>query len=140
MELSQCLGPHEWTYAIYPHTGNWRTGVYQQAEILNLPLEAAQVGPHPGSLPKSMSFLEVKGGRLQLAAFKRAEDRKTSYVVRLFNPESKTVNGTLKLWKPIKQAWLTNLDEKRQKELEPQGSKINFEAPKKKIITIEFVL
>src|SRR5690606_18818697 len=75
MELSQCPGRHEWTYAIYPHAGDWTHGVYEEAEDLNLPLEPAQAGAHKGTLPKSMSFLEVSGENLQMTALKRAEDR-----------------------------------------------------------------
>jgi mannosylglycerate hydrolase len=140
MDLAQCLGPHEWTYALYPHTGDWTNGVFREAEALNLPLEAAQVGAHEGTLPKSMSFLEIKGGNLQLAAFKRAEDRRNTYVVRLYNPEARAVTGTLSLWEPVKKAWLTNLDEKRIESLTPKGNTIPFNAGKKKIITVEFSL
>jgi alpha-mannosidase len=139
MELAQCIGPHEWSYAVYPHIGAWTNGVYEQAEDLNLPLEAAQVGPHEGTLPKALSFLEVTGG-LQLTAFKQAEDRKGCYVVRLFNPNDKAVTAAIKLWKRVKKAWLTNLNEERQEALEPKGEVIRIKAGKKKIVTIEFRL
>jgi alpha-mannosidase len=140
MELAQCMGPHEWTYALYPHAGDWRKGVFEQAEELNLPLEAAQAGPHAGTLPKSMSFLELKGDNLQLSAFKRAEDRKSSYVVRLFNPTEREVSGGLKVWKPVKKAWLTDLDETRLEKLDPKRGTIRLRVGKKKIVTVEFVL
>lgn len=139
MELAQCIGPHEWSYAIYPHMGGYANGVFEQAEELNLPLEAAQAGPHKGTLPKSMSFLEVGGG-LQLTAFKRAEDRKGSYIVRLFNPSEKSVSAALKLWKPVKKAWLSDLNEHRQEPLETKGEVIRIKAGKKKIVTVEFTL
>lgn len=138
MERAQVPGPHEWTYAIYPHEGDWTNGCFREAEDLNLPLEAAQAGPHEGTLPKSMSFLEIRGGKLQVTAFKRAEDRKSTYILRVFNPEAKAVTGTLKLWKPIKAAWLTDLDEKRRERLEPKGDTLRVKAPKKRILTIEF--
>jgi alpha-mannosidase len=138
MDLTQCLGHHEWTYAIYPHTGDWRNGVFQQTETLNLPLEAAQAGPHEGALPKTMSFLELAGDGLELTAFKRAEDRRNGYVVRLFNPTNDTITGRLRLFKDIKRAWLTNLNEKRRKELKPVGKTLRINAAPKKILTIEF--
>lgn len=138
MDLAQCIGKHEWSYSIYPHKEDWTNGVFEQAEEMNLPLEAAQAGPHAGTLPKSMSLVELKGKNLQLAALKRSEDRKTSYVVRVFNPTGKSVSGKLKLWKPVKKAWLTNLNEDRQEALEPQDNTIKFKAGKKQIVTIEF--
>ena len=84
MDLAQCIGDHEWTYSIYPHSGDWKNGCFQEAEDLNLPLEAAQAGPHEGSLPKSMSFLEVSGGGVLV--FGNCEDlehhaRKRGYVL-----------------------------------------------------------
>jgi alpha-mannosidase len=138
MDLAQCIGELEWSYALYPHAGDWQNGVYAQAEELNLPLEPAQAGPHKGTLPKELSFLELQGKNLQLTAFKRAEARKTSYVVRIFNPTTRAVQGGLKLHKPFKKAWLTNMNEERRKELKPTGKTLKLSVPKKKILTIEF--
>lgn len=140
MELAQCLGPHEWSYAIYPHKGDWCNGVYAEAEDFNLPLEPAQAGPHEGTLPKSMGFLELQGANLQLTAFKRAEDHKGSYIVRIFNPTAKSAKGKLILSKPVKKAWLTNMNEERRVKLEPKGNTIPLSLGKKKIATIEFQL
>ncbi|HNT87867.1 MAG TPA: glycoside hydrolase family 38 C-terminal domain-containing protein [Candidatus Hydrogenedentes bacterium] len=138
MELAQCLGTHAWSYAIYPHTGDWTNGVYTEAEDFNLPLEPAQAGPHAGTLPKSMGFLELRGDNIQLTAFKRAEDRKGSYVVRVFNPTDKPLKGKLILSKPVKKAWITNLNEDRREKIEPKGNTIALNLGRKKIATIEF--
>jgi alpha-mannosidase len=140
MEIAQCPGFHEITYSLYPHPGDWTQGVYRQAEDLNLPLEPAQVGPHTGRLPKSLSFLELKGDNLQLTAFKQAEDRPGSYIVRLFNPTETEVSGTLVTHQPLKAAWLTNMNEERIEPLMPKGSELPIRIGKKKILTVEFVL
>jgi len=137
MELAQCLGPHEWSYAIYPHKGDWTSGVYAEAEDFNLPLEPAQAGPHEGTLPKSMSFLELQGANLQLTAFKRAEDHKGNYIVRIFNPTAKAAKGKLVLSKPVKKAWLTNMNEDRREKVEPKGNSIPLSLGKKKVVTVE---
>jgi len=138
MELAQCMGAHECSYAIYPHTGDWTNGAYAEAEDMNLPLEIAQAGPHDGALPKAMSFLELSGDNLQLTAFKRAEDRPESFIVRIFNPLEKAVSGKLSSGKGIKKAWLTNLNEEREKTLAAKAGAVSFSIPKKKIFTIEF--
>ncbi|NUN95444.1 MAG: hypothetical protein HUU16_04665 [Candidatus Omnitrophica bacterium] len=140
MEGTQCLGDFEWTYSLFPHAGDWTNSVHRQAEDLNLPLEAAQVGPHKGKLPKSLSFLEIKGDSLQLTALKRAEDRKGSYVIRLFNPTAKATSGKVVFFKPIKRAWLTNMNEDRREALEPKGNTLPLKVGKKKIVTIEVQL
>jgi alpha-mannosidase len=139
MELSQCPGHMEWTYSLYPHSGDWTNGVYAQAEDFNLPLEPAQAGPHEGVLPKSASFLELKGESLQLTTFKRAEDRPENLIVRLFNPTEKVVKGSIVLGKPLKEAWTTNLDEERENKIKPSGGAIPLNVGKKKIVTIELV-
>ena len=138
MELAQCIGPHEWTYAIYPHKGDWTNGVFAEAEEINLPLEAAQCGPHKGTLPKELSFVELQGAQLQLTALKRHEDRPDTYVARIFNPTGKAVQGKLKTFKKLKKVWLTNMNEERRKELKPTGNSVALSVGKKKIVTVEF--
>ncbi len=140
MELAQCPGKHEWTYAIYPHPGDWQNGVYKEAEKLNLHLETAQAGPHKGTLPKEQSFFELSGDNLQISAFKQAQDRPGNYVARIFNPTEKRVNGTLKFARQIKNAWLVNLNEERMEALSSEGKTIKLHIDKKKIVTIEFEL
>jgi mannosylglycerate hydrolase len=140
MPLAQCPGYHEWTYALYPHKGDWTNGVYEQAEMLNLPLELAQAGAHAGELPKALSFLELTGDNLQMSAFKKNEDGAETYIVRLFNPLEKGVIGTLKCFRPFKRAWLTNLNEDRLKELQVSDHTLSLKVGKKKIVTVEFEL
>lgn len=140
MELAQCPGHMEWTYSLYPHAGDWTNGVFEQAETMNLPLEMAQAGPHKGKLPKEMGFVELTGNNLQLAAFKRAEDRPESFVVRIFNPTDKAVKGALKLFKNVRKAWLTNMNEERETALKVNGKSIPLNVGKKKIATVEFVI
>ena len=137
MELAQCIGPHEWSYAIYPHRGDWTQGVFREAEEFNLPLEAAQAGPHAGTLPKAQSFLELAGDELQLTAVKRAEDRPGSLIVRLFNPLDRDLDGELRLARPIRHAWVVNLNEERRAPLAPAGALLRFPAGRKKIVTLE---
>ena len=72
--------------------------------------------------------------------FKQHEDRPDSYVVRLFNPTAKAVKGALKVCRPIKAAWVTNLNEERREELKVAGQTIALDVPHKKIVTLEFVL
>ncbi len=140
MELAQCIGKFEWTYALMPHAGGWENGVYAEAEDMNLPLEPAQAGPHAGVLPKAMSFLTLEGENLQLAVFKQAEDRPGSVLLRLFNPTDKAVDGVLRFHKPLRGAWLTNMNEERREQLTPDGATLPLRFEKKKILTVEVIL
>jgi len=137
MLLSQSLGEHEWRYAIYPHTGRWDdANVYREAELHNLLLKVGEAGRHGGKLPKQLSFFEIKPANLVLSALKKCEER-NSLILRLFNPTDRPVRGKITCYKPIKTARLTNLNEERQKTLNPQGNSLNLTVGKKKIVTVE---
>ena len=138
MELCQCLGPQERTYALYPHAGDWAKGeVFHAAEEFNLPIKIAEVGRHKGTLPKNLSFMELQPSALILSSVKQSEDGK-SLVVRVFNPTEKAVKGSLKLFKKVKKARTLTLEELPEKEIkltDPQVIPLNV--PKKKIVTLE---
>ncbi len=140
MKLAQCPGEMQWSYAIFPHTGHWQNGVYREAEDFNLPLEIAQAGAHSGILPKELSFLRLEGDNLQLSAFKQAEDRPQSWMVRIFNPTAAEITGKLEFYRPVQQAWHCNLNEERETKLDLEGCSIPLQIGKKKIMTIELVL
>ena len=77
-------GPHEFTYALLPHSGRWlEGGVLMEAEDLNRPL--LQVACRAGG-PLRWQPLAVEGLPLGLAALKPAEDG-AGLVLRLYEPQ-----------------------------------------------------
>ena len=74
-------GSHRFTYALMPHTGDWReAGVIDAAEDLNSSLRVV-----PTNLPlgKSRSLVEVDSPQVIVEAIKRAEDSE-AVIVRLY--------------------------------------------------------
>jgi len=139
MELSQVPGKSEFKYAIYPHSGNWDAGqVFSAAEKFTVPIQIAQAGPHPGTLPKSLSFVKISPDSVILSAMKKAEDR-DSLILRVYNPSFSAKPVTIEYFKLIQQAWQTNLNEERQAQIKPNGRQIAFELAPKKIATIEII-
>ena len=136
MELAQCIGKQEFTYALYPHPGDWTQGVHAEAEDLNLPLAPAQAGPHAGTLPKQASFFELQGDTLQITAFKKCETRET-FIVRIFNPAEQPVDGKLLFRNDIRGAWRTNMNEEREEDLAATGGTLSLNVGRKKIVTVE---
>jgi alpha-mannosidase len=137
MKLSQCPGEMAFKYNIYPHKGNWAAAeVTKEADHINVPLEVAEVGPHKGDLPKSMSFMSISPANLGLSTFKKAEERDT-LILRVFNPTGEAISGTITFHQPIKKAWACNMNEERREELRPSGKTLSLNVPKKKIMTIE---
>lgn len=74
-QSSQDFGNHDFTYAIYPHKGDWRTGLTEwQGRLLNQPARAFIVPQHAGSLGKTFSFLKISSPQLDVRAIKKAEN------------------------------------------------------------------
>lgn len=76
-------GQHRFTYALYPHRGDWRGGTVAEAEDFAAPLLPLALPPHAGSQPSSRQFLSWSPSSLRVAAFKRAEEG-FGYVLRLY--------------------------------------------------------
>jgi alpha-mannosidase len=79
----QDFGNHDFTYAIYPHKGDWRTGMSEwQGRMINQPLRTFIVPSHNGPLGKSVSFARVSTPQVDIRAVKKAETG-NELVVRL---------------------------------------------------------
>jgi mannosylglycerate hydrolase len=136
---SQMLRDVSFDYSLYPHHGDWADGcVYAEAEKVNCPQASYQVTPHTlGSLPPKCSFLSVEPENLVVSAFKRAEDRDTC-ILRVFNPTDRPIAGTITVAAPVKNAWLTDMNENRRQTIPihcPGVIKIVVEP--NKIVTVE---
>lgn len=85
-------GNHEFTYSIYPHTGDWKTAntVFKGYE-LNYPLRPFATSSHTGTLAKDYSFFKVNQGNIIIAAIKKAEDS-NDLIIRAY--ESQGIGGT----------------------------------------------
>jgi alpha-mannosidase len=68
-------GHQHFTYAIYPHTGDWKQAqTMHRGYELNDPLTAQQVFSHSGTLPATHSFASIENPNVTLTAIKKAED------------------------------------------------------------------
>jgi alpha-mannosidase len=74
-QATQDWGTHEFTYGLYSHKGDWRSGNSEwQGRSLNQPLIAFQVPAHDGFLGKSFSLLKVSTQQVDVRAVKKTED------------------------------------------------------------------
>src|ERR1700674_1308202 len=68
-------GHHQFTYSLYPHSGDWKQALtVRRGYEFNYPLRAQQVDAHEGALPAKHSFVGVTGDNVVLTAVKKAED------------------------------------------------------------------
>jgi mannosylglycerate hydrolase len=138
---SQCLGHHQFDYAVYPHTGNWlEADVYGQMEEFVYEPRLYQCSmPAAGRISPQLSLLEVSPAALQLAAVKPAENDE-GIVVRLFNPTAATINGTLSFVKRPQRAQRINLNEDFIGELPLDGDgRVLVSAEAFKIVSVHCV-
>jgi len=133
----QNLGENEFTYAIYPHTGEWNEAqVHNQLFDLDSPFTAAQTGRNPGgNLPLKDSFLEVCNDQVFVSGIKKHE-RGDGVVVRLFNPSAENLETELKMKWPVKRAQLLTMNEEPLSDLEIANGLAQVPVAHHKILTV----
>jgi alpha-mannosidase len=105
-------GAHAFTYALLPHTGDWRAETLDEAYALNFPLLARFVQPSgPGILPTSYAFATVDDQGIVIETIKKAEDREDALIVRLYEAFNTRGSATLTFGFEIAEAWAVNLVE-----------------------------
>ena len=110
-------GLHEFTYALYPHRGDWKAGETERRGYeLNFPLIPVTAQPHAGILPASQSLVQIEPGNVILTAVKKAEDS-DALVFRFFEFEGKTADVRLRFPQAATQAAQVNLMEKQDAQL-----------------------
>ena len=135
----QALGAHSVRYAIYPHEGGWQAAnVPLAAELFNVPPRLVQTRVSPGTLPaKAAALFEIGNPHVRFSALKRAEDRQ-SYIVRVYNPTGEAQRCSLRFNATIAKAWLTNLNENRERELKvTKSNAVSVTAQPHQIVTVE---
>jgi alpha-mannosidase len=132
-------GVHEFTYAFYPHTGDWiDANVTATARALNAPLVAVPVS---ADAQPSGAFVRNEGVVLGLGALKKAHDR-DGIVVRVY--EQHGIRGTTSLVfdREVKAAHRTNLleEDAEGEDITIDGKTLSFLVRPFEIVTmvIEF--
>ncbi len=95
------LGKFKIRYALYPHSGDWKNGVWAEGDDFNVPVEAkeppslALVNEH-ATRPEEASFISLDGTGVYMTGLKRSEDG-DELVIRLVetNGDEKTLNLSL---------------------------------------------
>src|SRR5579864_3475941 len=73
-QATQDIGHHEFFFGIAGHSGDWRSAQTDwQGQRLNDPLLAFETSPHPGSMGRVFSLLNVSNPRIRVLALKKAE-------------------------------------------------------------------
>lgn len=134
-----CKRWHKIRYALYPHKGNWKQAkVPLMAELFNVPIIPVQTRSHNGMLNKTFnSFLEIKNTDVRFSCLKKTHDR-DSLILRVYNPDDKSIATEIVLGCKIKNVWIANLDEERiEKSTLNSTNSFKVKIPSQKILTLE---
>jgi alpha-mannosidase len=114
-------GLHRFTYALYPHPGDWReAGTVRRAAELNQPLLAVATDAHDGQLKPGQSWLACEGEAAVVSALKLAEDQPgegRAVVVRLYAQDAAPADVRLRPAWPVAGASETDPIEQPQHEV-----------------------
>lgn len=137
---SQCLGEQYFNLSFYPHSGDWQEGeVYKEALNFNNSLRLVQTGASKGNLPAECRFIKIEPESLVFSAMKKCEDGDLeSFVLRLYNPTEKSLNGKISTFFRIDRVELLTLEEITLRQLDlTSDNSFNIKADKKKIVTLK---
>jgi alpha-mannosidase len=106
------LGKFNISYSLFPHLGNWKSGVWAEGEDFNVPVYAAEppslaLTREHATAPEEDSFFSLDSKGVALSGIKQAEDGR-ELVVRLAETEGKETTANLKL--PVKVASVRRLN------------------------------
>ena len=119
-------GINRFSYALYPHAGNWQTGkTVLQGYEYNVPLIAVKTSPHKGNLPSEFSFVQTKPQTVILAAIKKAEDS-NALIFRVYESQGKDTQASLHFFKKPKTITEVNLIEQNPKPVRYSGKTVRF--------------
>ncbi len=141
---AQCPGRHTFRYSLIPHAGDYRQA-HALAYGFQTDLRALSTNARPGplvlsedkGLPTTLSFITVEPSTLEISAVKEPE-KGGGLVVRCWNVGSELVEGTLRLWRPFRQALQVNLAEEETTELAHDADAVTLPVGGREIVTVRF--
>ena len=95
------LGKFDISYALYPHSGDWKNDVWSEGDDFSIPVFAAEppslalVKEH-ATRPEEASFFSIDSPGVILSGMKQAEDGK-GLIIRLFEVKGKATTVNFKL-------------------------------------------
>ena len=127
---------HMFTYALYPHAGDWRVGgTVAAAMAFNSPMLVLPRRTGSATKAAGRSLLGCTAGNVRLEAVKRSEDGK-ALIVRLVDRHNASTRAKLVFDRPVRAAWSCDLTEKPEKKLRVSGNTVAFTGKPYEIVTV----
>jgi alpha-mannosidase len=164
---AQCQGNYHFEYAVLPHVGDVFE-VYRPAYNYISPLLATRADTHEGldlremnitqdnpdkvryipwkrtgHLPDTLSFVSLYHQELVMSSVHRARNKngeRRGWFIRFYNITDKPVTAQLKSGLPVKEAWITDLEENRLQAIPfIHKDTLEFQVNGNQIITLELI-
>lgn len=121
------IGEHYFTYALFPHTHDWRIGgTVQEGFALNVPLSAQLSDHHTGILPSVYSVAELDTNHVVLDTVKLSEDG-NDVVLRFYEAYGARGPVRVRLHLPVGDIVETNLLEEPERAIALSEGEFTFD-------------
>jgi alpha-mannosidase len=115
-------GSHEFSYALYPHAGDWRNSTVRTARSFNSPLSGILLENGSPDFSRFAIPIRLTGDRLELSALKKAEDS-DALILRLYEAHGDRGQAVIESSADLREALLVNILEEPIKPLEMDEKK-----------------
>lgn len=120
-------GEHRFTYALLPHTGDWRNETVDEAHALCYPLLARFAPKNPkAALETTYELVSVDDQGLVIETVKQAESDKNALTIRLYEALQTRGEATLTFGFELARAYETNAVEKNPVPVPFRGNTLIF--------------
>jgi len=131
---------HDFTYSLYPHTGDFRCGsTVKEAYLLNAPLDAFVVPASDGALSDVWSFATSDSDNVIVEAIKKAEDD-NSVIMRVYESYNKKSHAVINTGFDFKEAYICDMLENNIQKLSSNGRCVEFDIANYEIVTLKFIV
>ena len=129
---------HVFTYSLLPHIGSYcESGVIHEAYKLNQPLMYCPVAENSGTLENELSFVSCDKENVIIETVKKAE-KDDSLIVRMYDCFDCKTKVTVTVMDGYKKAYICDLLENSEKELEIKDNKVTVPVSNFEIVTLKF--
>ncbi len=133
-------GTHTFTYSLYPHLGDFRTGkTVMQGYLLNMPLEAVEIKANKSVLPEKFSLINSDKDNVIVETIKKAEDDNT-VIARIYEDYNSKTKTIITAGFDFKEVYLCDMLENNIQKLPSSDNKVELNIKNFEIITLKFVI
>lgn len=131
---------HTFTYSIYPHGGDFRSGgTVKEGYKLNMPLVASKVDANDGTISDNMTLVDCENENIVIETIKKAEDD-GSVVVRMYDAYNQRGKASIKANFQFREVWICDMLENNLEQLKSKDGIIKVPVSNFEIVTLKFVI